>query len=84
MASTARPTIRTIRTSRPSAKPSRDQALRKLARIIEDQMTDLGLNEDEKNAKTAELAAFVSDAVAARLAPHAKHAKRPRNAALQD
>jgi hypothetical protein len=83
MASTARPTIRTTRTSKPAAKPLRDQALRKIARILEDQMTDMGLNEDEKNAKTAELVAFVSDVVTAKLAPHAKHAKRPHNEALQ-
>jgi len=57
--------------------------LRKIARILEDQMTDMGLNEEEKNAKTAELVAFVSDVVTAKLAPRAKHAKRPHNEALQ-
>jgi len=83
MVSTARPRIRTIHSSKPAAKPSREQALRKIAGILEDQMTDMGLNEEEKNAKTAELVAFVSDAVTSKLAPLAKHSRRLHSVALQ-
>ena len=83
MASTARPSIRTIRSAKPKAKPSREEALRRIARILEDQMTDLRLSEEEKNAKTAELVAFVSDATASKLAPRAKHSKQPHSEALQ-
>lgn len=83
MASTARPAIRTIRPNKRATKPSRDRGLRKIARILEDQMTDLGLSEEEKNAKTAELVAFVSDAVSSKLAPHAKRSKLPHSEALQ-
>ncbi len=46
-------------------------------------MTDMGLSEQEKNAKTAELAAFVSDAVTSKLAPDAKQPKQLHSAALQ-
>jgi hypothetical protein len=57
--------------------------LQKIVAILEDQMTDMGLNEEEKNAKTAELIAFVSDAVTLKLAPNAKRLTRLRSAALQ-
>jgi hypothetical protein len=83
MANTARPRVQSIRSRRPAAKPSREQSLRKIARILEDQMTDLGLNEEEKNAKTAELVAFVSDATASKLAPRAKRSMQPHSEALQ-
>jgi hypothetical protein len=53
----------------------REAALRKIAVIFEEQMTSLGLNEEEKNAKTAELVAFVSEAVSAKLAPRAKQSE---------
>jgi hypothetical protein len=35
-------------------------------------MTSMGLTEEEKNAKTAEMVAFVNEAVRAKLAPRAK------------
>jgi hypothetical protein len=54
-----------------TAEAKREAALRKIAAILEEQMTSLGLSEEEKNAKTAELVAFVSDAVSKKLAPHA-------------
>jgi hypothetical protein len=53
----------------------REAALRKIAVIFEEQMTSMGLNEAEKNAKTAELVAFVSEAVRAKLAPRAKQSE---------
>lgn len=70
---------------KPEADPveaKRETALRKIAVILEDQMNSLGLSEKEKNAKTAELVAFVSDAVSAKLAPPARRAKRPRTEAV--
>jgi hypothetical protein len=57
--------------------------LQAIVAILEDQMTEMGLNEEEKNAKTAELVASVSEAVTSKLAPHAKHSTRLRTAALQ-
>jgi hypothetical protein len=58
-----------------AAEVKREAALRKIANIFEEQMTSMGLNEEEKNAKTAELVAFVSEAVSAKLAPRAKQAE---------
>jgi hypothetical protein len=61
---------------------SRESALRKIAAIVEDQMTEMGLTEAEKNAKTAELVAFVNDVVTSKLAPDAKQPKQPHSEAL--
>ena len=61
----------------------REAALRKIAGILEDQMVELGLTEGEKNEKTAELAAFVSDAVTSKLGPRAKQPRQPQTVALQ-
>jgi hypothetical protein len=83
MASATQPHIRMIRSRKPAVKPSRDSALHSIVAILEDQMTDMGLNEEEKNAKTAELIAFVSDAVTLKLAPNAKRLTRLRSATLQ-
>ncbi len=83
MASATRPHIRTEVSSKLDVKQSREHALQTLAAILEDQMTDMGLNEEEKNAKTAELVAFVSDAVTLKLAPNAKQLTRLRSEALQ-
>ena len=58
-----------------AAEVKREAALRKIAVIFEEQMTSMGLNEAEKNAKTAELVAFVSEAVRAKLAPRAKQSE---------
>jgi hypothetical protein len=55
-----------------TVEAKREAALRKIAVIFEDQMTSMGLNEEEKNAKTAEFVAYVNDAVRAKPAPHAK------------
>jgi hypothetical protein len=79
MASKARPAIRTIRSSKSTLKGPRASAARKIVAILEDQMTEMGLTEEEKNQKTAEFAAFVKDAVSA----HAKQPKQPRSASLQ-
>jgi hypothetical protein len=58
-----------------AAEVKREAALRKIAVIFEEQMTSIGLNEEEKNAKTAEFAAYVNDAVRAKLAPRAKQSE---------
>ncbi|MGA2167394.1 MAG: hypothetical protein ABSG62_04235 [Terracidiphilus sp.] len=79
MASTTRPAIRTIRSSKPAAKPSRERAARKIVAILEDQMTEMGLTEEEKSQKTAEFAAFVRDVVSS----HAKQQEQPRSADSQ-
>jgi hypothetical protein len=76
--------VRPFTRLRPSkGKPSRQKALRKLATILEDQMTENGLTEEEKNAKTADLAAFAAEVAASRLAPHSKRSKREHNVYLQ-
>jgi hypothetical protein len=80
MATAARSRVRAIHPHKTTATPSREQALRKIARILEDQMTDMGLTEEEKNAKTAELVSFVSDAVASKLAPNSKPSRQPHSA----
>ena len=83
MASATRPRIRTAGSRRLAVKPSRELALQKIVAILEDQMTDMGLTEEEKNAKTAELVESVSEAVTSKLAPSAKPLTRLRNVALQ-
>jgi hypothetical protein len=64
-----------------TAEAKREDALRKIAGILEEQMTSMGLSEEEKNAKTAELVAFVSDAVSEKLAPRAKRPGQPQSEA---
>jgi uncharacterized protein YjiS (DUF1127 family) len=49
---------------RPQPKRSRKQALRELARLLENQMDEMGLSEAEKNARAKELEARVERAVA--------------------
>ena len=66
-----------------SVKSSREGALQSIVAILEDQMSEMGLNEVEKNAKTAELVSFVSDAVTSKLAPNAKLLARHHSVALQ-
>jgi hypothetical protein len=83
MASATRSHIRTAGSRRLAVNPSRELALQSIVAILEDQMTDMGLTEEEKNAKTAELVASVSDAVTSKFAPSAKPLTRPRSAALQ-
>ena len=61
----------------------REAPLRKIVAILEEQMTSLGLSEEEKNAKAAQLVAFVSDAVSEKLAPRAKQPVRHRSEALR-
>ena len=61
----------------------REAALRKIVAILEEQMTSLGLSEEEKNAKAAQLVAFVSDAVSEKLAPRAKQPVQHRSEALR-
>jgi hypothetical protein len=80
MKSNVRPFIK-LRQSK--AKTSRQKALRKIATLLEDQMTEDRLSEKEKNAKTADLAALAADVVASRLAPHSKRSKREHNVYLQ-
>jgi hypothetical protein len=61
----------------------REAALSKIAGILEDQMVELSLTEEEKNEKTAELAAYVSDAVTSKLGPRARRPGQPQTVALQ-
>ena len=75
MASTARPQIRSIRPDGPSAKLSRRQALRKIAAIIEDHMTEEGLSEEEKNAKVALFASLVDGEITGKMTRHATVSK---------
>ena len=59
----------------------REAALRKIAVIFEEQMTSMGLNEEEKNARVAEFAAFVDSRVSS--APRAKRPAQHQNEALR-
>ena len=59
----------------------REAALRKIAVIFEEQMTSMGLNEAEKNARVAEFAAFVDSRVSS--APRAKQPRQLQNEALR-
>ena len=70
MASATRPRIQAIHSLQSPVNSSREMAARKIVTILEDQMTEMGLTEEEKNQKTAEFAAFVSDVVSS-------HAKQP-------
>jgi len=45
-------------TPQPQSKRTRKQALREIARLLEEQMDEMGLSEAEKNARTD---AFVED-----------------------
>lgn len=63
------------------ADSKREAGLRKLAGIFEEQLTSLGLNEEQKNARVAEFAAFVDAKVAS--AKSAKQIKPLHNAALR-
>lgn len=66
-----------------SIEDKKEAALRKIASILEEQMTAMGLSEEEKNSKTAELVSFVSDAVTSKLSPHAKQQEQRHIEALQ-
>jgi oligoribonuclease (3'-5' exoribonuclease) len=83
MASATRPHLRTVGSRESVAITSRESALRKIAAICEDQMTEMGLSEEEKNAKTAEFVAFVSQAVTSKFVPDAKQPKPLHSEALQ-
>ncbi len=83
MAIAARTRIRTVESRKLSVGSSRESALQSIVAILEDQMTDMGLNEEEKNAKTAELVSFVNDAATSKLVPNAKLLTRHHNVALQ-
>jgi hypothetical protein len=77
MASIARPGIQQIRSRRAHVtvqldREKRETALNKLVTILEDQMTDVGLSEEAKNEKTAELVGFVNATVASRFVSRAK------------
>jgi hypothetical protein len=47
-----------------SSQIRRDEGLRKIAQILEDQMTEMGLSEEEKNARTEALVEIVKQAIA--------------------
>jgi len=88
MVSVPRPRTQSIRSRKVTVTKTlvmerREIAAQKIAALLEDQMTDMGLSEEEKNEKTAELVTFVSDAVSSRLAPRAKQPKQLHSAALQ-
>jgi hypothetical protein len=55
-----------------SLKLKQQAGLRKIAQIIEQHMTDMGLNEEEKNEKTALLMSVVNETVTAKLKAPAK------------
>jgi len=59
----------------------REAALRKIAVIFEEQMTSMGLTEEEKNARVAEFAAFVDSRVSS--APRAKQPTQLQSEALR-
>jgi len=61
------------------AKSKREAGLQKLAGIFEEQLTSLGFNEEQKNARVAEFTAFVDAKVAS--AKSAKLLKPLQNAA---
>jgi hypothetical protein len=63
------------------AESKREAGLRKLAAVFEEQLTSLGLNDEQKNAKVAEFAAFVDAKVAS--SKSAKQLKPLHNAALR-
>jgi hypothetical protein len=65
----------------PAVESKRDAGLQKLAAIFEEQLTSLGLSEEQKDARVAEFAAFVDAKVAS--AKTAKHSKPHQNAALR-
>jgi len=64
-----------------AVEAKREAALRKIAVIFEEQMTSMGLNEAEKNARVAEFAAFVDSKVSS--APRAKQPTQLQSAALR-
>lgn len=64
-----------------TAEAKREAALRKIANIFEEQMTSLGLSDEEKNARVADFAAFVDSKVSS--APRAKRPARLHSAALR-
>jgi hypothetical protein len=64
-----------------AAKSKREAGLRKLSVIFEEQLTALGFNEEQKNARVAEFSAFVDAKVAS--AKSAKQLKPLQNAALR-
>jgi hypothetical protein len=53
-------------------KDSRKQALRTIARLLEEQMDEMGLSEAEKNARTEELVERVKKLKASRVANPSK------------
>lgn len=63
-----------------TSKSKRENALRKIANILENYMTEMGLSEAEKNAKTAQLVEMVSEAVTAKLSLPTKHSMLRRTA----
>jgi|HubBroStandDraft_1064217.scaffolds.fasta_scaffold15901_5 hypothetical protein len=76
MASTARPRIRTVRSKAPLQASSREQALQRIAAIIEKHMSDEGLDEKEKDAKVATFAAMVDEEITVKRKQHATPLKR--------
>jgi len=69
------------KTSPDSVKLKREAGLRKIAQILEQHMTELGLSEEERNEKTAQLMAVVTKAVTARLKSPARSQEAVRASA---
>jgi hypothetical protein len=65
----------------PAIKSRQKAGLQKLATIFEEQLSSLGLSEEQKNARVAEFTAFVDTRVAS--AKSAKLSKPLQNAALR-
>jgi hypothetical protein len=59
----------------------REEGLRKIAQLLEQQMTDMGLNEDEKNEKTQALVESVNAILGTKKQGSAKQQQSPRTVA---
>jgi hypothetical protein len=66
-----------------SLKLKQQVGLKKIAQIIEQHMTDMGLSEDEKNEKTALLVSLVNETITAKLKAPAKRKAHLQMAAFQ-
>jgi len=64
-----------------TAEMKRQEGLRKIARLLEQHMTDMGLSEREKNEKTELLMTVVKETVTAKTGDSSTHEKSPRIAA---
>jgi tRNA G18 (ribose-2'-O)-methylase SpoU len=66
-----------------SMKLKQEAGLRRIAQILEQHMTDMGFNEEEKNEKTALLMSLVGETVTAKLKAPAKRKEHLQISASQ-